>query len=73
MLLLLVLLITIVLLVGSARVSVPGKGISRNARRSANRPCLPSGYRTLQTVLQVEDMDAFKTQWQAYVLKLRLP
>jgi Papain-like cysteine protease AvrRpt2 len=31
----------------------------------------PTGYKTLQTVLGKKDMDAFKKEWEAYVLKLR--
>jgi hypothetical protein len=33
----------------------------------------PGGYATLQRVLGEEDMDAFKTSWEAYVMKLRFP
>jgi peptidase C39-like protein len=33
----------------------------------------PTGYATLKTVLGIEDMDAFKTKWEKYVLKLRFP
>jgi len=31
----------------------------------------PTGYRTLQTILRADDMDAFKKQWERFVLKLR--
>jgi hypothetical protein len=31
----------------------------------------PTGYATLQAVLDRRDMDAFQAQWEAYVLKLR--
>lgn len=31
----------------------------------------PGGFKTLQSVLGESDMDAFKTKWEAYVLKLR--
>jgi hypothetical protein len=31
----------------------------------------PTGYKTLQSVLGKKDMDAFKKEWEAYVLKLR--
>jgi hypothetical protein len=31
----------------------------------------PSGYETLVEILGRDDMDAFKTEWEAYVLKLR--
>ena len=31
----------------------------------------PSGYKTLEKVLGVKDMDAFKAQWEAWVMKLR--
>lgn len=31
----------------------------------------PTGYMTLQSVLGKKDMDAFKKEWEAYVLKLR--
>lgn len=33
----------------------------------------PTGYETLKRVLNVEDMDAFKDQWEAFVMKLRYP
>jgi hypothetical protein len=31
----------------------------------------PTGYKTLQSVLGKKDMDAFKKEWETYVLKLR--
>jgi hypothetical protein len=31
----------------------------------------PTGYKTLQSVLGKKDMDAFRKEWEAYVLKLR--
>jgi len=31
----------------------------------------PTGYETLKTVLGQKDMDAFKKNWERYVLKLR--
>jgi hypothetical protein len=31
----------------------------------------PTGYKTLKAVLGRDDMDAFKTQWEAWVMKLR--
>jgi hypothetical protein len=37
----------------------------------ANRAKDPSGYNTLIEILGRDDMDAFKTEWEAYVLKLR--
>jgi hypothetical protein len=33
----------------------------------------PSGYHTLQQVLGRKDMDQFRKEWEAYVLKLRFP
>ena len=33
----------------------------------------PSGYKTLVAVLGSEDMDQFKKDWEAYVLRLRFP
>jgi hypothetical protein len=36
-----------------------------------NAPKDPSGYKTLQAVLDVNDMAAFKKSWEAYVMKLR--
>jgi hypothetical protein len=33
----------------------------------------PTGYKTLQRVLGEQDMDAFKKQWEEYVLKLKFP
>jgi len=33
----------------------------------------PTGYATLQETIGTDDMDAFKKQWEAYVLKLRFP
>ncbi|MBT3376567.1 MAG: hypothetical protein HN742_01505 [Lentisphaerae bacterium] len=47
------------------------KGFYHTFRRNATED--PSGYRTLKNVLGVEDMGAFKAQWEAYVLKLRFP
>ena len=37
----------------------------------ANREKDPSGYDTLVALLGRDDMDVFKTEWEAYVLKLR--
>ncbi len=39
----------------------------------ANRKKDPTGYSTLKAVLGCEDMDQFKKDWEAYVLKLRFP
>jgi hypothetical protein len=33
----------------------------------------PTGYKTLQAVLGEDDMDAFKNEWEKYVLKLSFP
>lgn len=33
----------------------------------------PTGYKTLKTVLRRDDMDKFKQEWEAYVLKLKFP
>jgi len=33
----------------------------------------PTGYKTLVRILGEDDMDAFQTRWQAWVLKLRYP
>jgi len=33
----------------------------------------PTGYETLQRVLRVKDMEAFKKQWEDFVLRLRTP
>lgn len=33
----------------------------------------PSGYQTLQQVLETSDMDAFQKQWEAFVMDLRFP
>jgi len=33
----------------------------------------PSGYKTLQAILGRDDMEKFKRDWEAYVLKLRFP
>ena len=40
-------------------------------RFRANRAKDPSGHDTLIEILGRDDMDAFKTEWEAYVLKLR--
>lgn len=37
----------------------------------ANQATDASGYQTLRKILQEDDMDAFKTKWEAYVLKLK--
>jgi hypothetical protein len=39
----------------------------------ANRAEDPSGYRTLKAVLKADDMQKFKKDWEAWVLKLRFP
>ena len=39
----------------------------------ANRKSDPTGYSTLKAVLGRSDMDKFKKDWEAYVLKLRFP
>jgi hypothetical protein len=39
----------------------------------ANRKKDPTGYDTLKAVLGRDDMNAFKKDWEAYVLKLRFP
>lgn len=39
----------------------------------ANRKKDPTGYDTLKTVLGRSDMDQFKKDWEAYVLKLKFP
>ena len=36
-----------------------------------NAPKDPTGYQTLQAVLEVDDMSKFKQEWQVYVSKLR--
>ncbi len=36
-----------------------------------NHKADPSGYQTLKQTLKVDDMDAFKKDWEAYVMKLR--
>jgi hypothetical protein len=33
----------------------------------------PTGYKTLKKVLGVNDMEAFKRRWEAFVLKLKYP
>jgi hypothetical protein len=40
---------------------------------AANRQKDPTGYQTLRAVLGRGDMEAFKKDWEAYVLKLRFP
>ena len=40
-------------------------------RFHADRATDPSGYNSLIEILGRDDMDAFKTEWEAYVLKLR--
>ena len=42
-------------------------------RFHANRAKDPSGYETLAEILGRTDLDAFKTDWEAYVLELRFP
>ncbi len=42
-------------------------------RFAANRKTDPTGYETLKKVLNTSDMDKFKKNWEAYVLKLRYP
>jgi hypothetical protein len=42
-------------------------------RFHANRQKDPTGYNTLQKILGRDDMDAFKKEWEAYVLKLTFP
>jgi hypothetical protein len=42
-------------------------------RFRANHKQDPTGYETLKAVLGREDMDAFKKDWEAFVLKLRFP
>ena len=37
----------------------------------ANQATDPTGYQTLRKILKEDDMDAFKTKWEAYVLRLR--
>ena len=37
----------------------------------SNHKTDPTGYKSLQKVLNEKDMDAFKKKWEAYVLKLR--
>lgn len=39
----------------------------------ANRKKDPTGYNTLKAVLGRDDMDLFKKDWEAYVLKLQFP
>jgi len=39
----------------------------------ANQKHDPSGYNTLKKVLAQEDMDAFKRNWEAFVLALSFP
>ena len=40
-------------------------------RFHADREKDPTGYQTLKAVLGRDDMDAFKTEWEAWVMKLR--
>jgi hypothetical protein len=49
------------------------KGLLRRYYKAfhKDRGADPSGYKTLQRVLGVKDMKAFKRRWQAWVLKLR--
>ena len=49
------------------------KGLLRKFYREfhANRNEDPSGYATLQKILDCDDMDAFRTKWEAWVLKLK--
>lgn len=42
-------------------------------RFHANRKKDPTGYNTLKKILGRDDMDAFKKEWEAYVLKLTFP
>ena len=39
----------------------------------ANRQTDPTGYKTLNKTLGVDDMVAFHADWQAYVMKLKYP
>ncbi len=39
---------------------------------TANQQDDPTGYKTLKNILGVEDMDAFKKQWEAYVMALKV-
>ncbi len=39
----------------------------------ANRKTDPTGYRTLQVVLDEKDMAKFQKRWEAYVMKLTFP
>ncbi len=39
----------------------------------ANHETDPTGYATLQTVLDRDDMPAFQKEWEAWVMKLRFP
>jgi hypothetical protein len=39
----------------------------------ANQKTDPTGYKTLQAVLGEKDMRAFKSKWEAFVLKLTFP
>ena len=38
-----------------------------------NQQTDPTGYQTLQAILETDDMDAFQKSWQDYVMKLRFP
>jgi len=40
---------------------------------AANAKSDPTGYETLQRVLRMKDMEAFKKQWEDFVLRLRTP
>jgi hypothetical protein len=40
---------------------------------AANAPRDPTGYNTLKRVLGEDDMQAFKTKWEKFVLSLRSP
>ncbi len=48
------------------------KGLLRKYYKAflAARKKDPTGYETLKTILRRKDMDAFKIEWQKYVLKL---
>jgi hypothetical protein len=39
----------------------------------ANQKGDPTGYKTLQKILKAKDMDAFKTTWEKYVMRLTFP
>jgi hypothetical protein len=39
----------------------------------ANQKRDPTGYKTLQKILKVKDMDTFKTKWELYVMGLTFP